>query len=163
MAITKDKKQEIYQGVLAAIKGAASVVFVNFHGLSMEETTKLRKGLKKEGIAYTVAKKTLAKRALNDSKIEGDMPALEGELALVYSSDLLAPARGVYEFQKTYKDKISIVGGVFEGKYMNKEAMISVATIPPLIVLRGQFVNLINSPIQRFVVALDQIAAQKQA
>jgi large subunit ribosomal protein L10 len=163
MAITKDKKQEIYKKAQGVIKDAASVVFVNFHGLSMEDTTKLRKGLKKEGVSYMVAKKSLAKRALNDAKIEGEMPELEGELALVHSKDLLAPARGIFEFQKAFKDKVSIVGGVFEGKYMNKEAMMVIATIPPLIVLRGQFVNLINSPIQQFVVALDQIAANKKA
>jgi hypothetical protein len=35
---------------------------------------------------------------------------------------------------------------------------LSIATIPPLQTLRGMFVNIINSPIQRFAVALDQIA-----
>lgn len=39
--------------------------------------------------------------------------------------------------------------------------MTEIATIPSMQVLRGQFVNLINSPIQRFVVALNQIAESK--
>jgi hypothetical protein len=37
----------------------------------------------------------------------------------------------------------------------------SIATIPPLQTLRAMFVNLINSPIQRMAVVLDQIAAVK--
>jgi ribosomal protein L10 len=44
---------------------------------------------------------------------------------------------------------------------MNAEEMLGVATIPPLQTLRGMFVNLINSPIQRFAVALNQIATKK--
>jgi ribosomal protein L10 len=74
----------------------------------------------------------------------------------------LAGARGVYSFLKDHKENISIVGGVFEGKYKNAVEMMSIATIPPIEVLRGMFVNLINSPIQRLVVGLDQIRSKKE-
>jgi len=50
---------------------------------------------------------------------------------------------------------------VFEGKYMNADEMMSIATIPPLQTLRAMFVNLINLPIQRFAVVLEQIALAK--
>jgi ribosomal protein L10 len=39
----------------------------------------------------------------------------------------------------------------------------SIATIPPLQTLRGMFVNLINSPIQRFAVVVNAIAEKQQA
>ncbi len=86
---------------------------------------------------------------------------MPGQIAIAYSDDLLAPAREVFAFQKGHKDNISIVGGVFDGKFMDATAMMSIATIPPLQTLRGMFVNLINSPIQRFAVVLDQIALAK--
>jgi large subunit ribosomal protein L10 len=86
---------------------------------------------------------------------------MPGQIAIAYGEDLLSPAREVFSFAKTHKDNISIVGGVFEGKYMNASEMMSIATIPPLQTLRGMFVNLINSPIQRFAVVLDQIALTK--
>ena len=41
--------------------------------------------------------------------------------------------------------------------------MISIASIPTLQVLYGQFVNLINSPIQGFAMVLSEIAKQKEA
>ena len=97
------------------------------------------------------------------SKIEGDIPALDGELAVAYGNDPIAPASAIAGFAKKYKDKISILGGMFEGRYMDKPEMITIASIPPLEVLYGQFVNIINSPIQGFVVALDQIAQKKEA
>jgi hypothetical protein len=39
--------------------------------------------------------------------------------------------------------------------------MNSIATIPPLPVLRGMFVNVINSPIQSLVIALSKVAEIK--
>lgn len=90
------------------------------------------------------------------------MPVLDGEFGLAYGTDLVAPAREIYEFQKKLKDQINIVGGVFENKYMNKENMLSIATIPPLQTLRGMFVNVINSPIQGLAIVLDQMAKKNQ-
>ena len=162
MAINKEKKKKIVNDVSDVLKGADSVVFVNFHGLPVADTTILRKTLKGHGIGYLVSKNTLAKRALNDAKIEGALPSMEGELALAYGKDLIAPAREVYAFQKKYPNFIQIIGGIFEKRYMNKEEMTDIATIPTLRVLYGQVVNLINSPIQQFVMALGQIAKAKK-
>jgi ribosomal protein L10 len=39
--------------------------------------------------------------------------------------------------------------------------MMAIATIPPREVLYAQLANLINSPIQRLAIALDQIAGKK--
>jgi large subunit ribosomal protein L10 len=86
------------------------------------------------------------------------MPALVGEFGMAYGTDLVAPARGVYEFQKKLKDQVTIVGGVFENKFMSKEDMMNIASIPPVETLYGMFVNVVNSPIQGFVVALSKIA-----
>jgi len=161
MAINKEKKVEILEKVSGAIDGSKSMVFVNFHGLSVSDTTELRKSLTEESIGYTVAKKTLINLALSDKKIDGEKPSFEGELAIAYGEDLVAPARGIYEFQKKHKDNIAILGGIFDGIYKTQEEMTEIASIPTLQTLRGMFVNIINSPIQGFTVALDQIASKK--
>ncbi len=161
MAVSKQKKGEVLEKLGGALKGANSVVFVKFHGLSVADTRTLRSKLREEGVGYTVAKKTLIRKALNDVSASGEVPELPGELALAYGSDPIAPARGVYEFQKKFKDAVSIMGGIFENSFRNKEEMLSIATIPPLQVLHGQFVNLINSPIQGLVIALNSIAEKK--
>jgi large subunit ribosomal protein L10 len=74
---------------------------------------------------------------------------------------LTTPAREFYAFQKKYNGNVKIVGGIFEGKYMTVEEMTAIAAIPSQKTLYAQFVNLINSPIQQFVVALDAIAKTK--
>jgi len=162
MPITLDKKKELVASLEKSLKGANSVVFVKFDKLKVADVNTLRRTLQAQKVGYQVAKKTLLKRALSTHGVSGDLPEIPGQVAIAYSTDLLAGAREVFAFQKGHKENISIIGGVFEGKYMNASEMMSIATIPPLQTLRGMFVNLINSPIQRFAIVLNAIA-EKQA
>lgn len=158
MAITKDKKKEIVEKVSDLLKDSKSVVFFNFKKFPVKETIEMRRALRAVQVDYFVAKKTLAKLAFDQAKIEGTIPEIVGETALAFGADLIAPAREVYNFQKKYKDSISIAGGIFDGKYMSKEEMMSIALIPSQQTLYAQFVNVINSPIQGLVMTLDAIA-----
>jgi len=170
MAITKDKKKEIIAGLEKAISKSKSVVFVQFHKLLVKDASVIRRSLKSENVGYVVAKKSLFKKVLGNASIKGEAPALTGELALAYLSaeasakadgDLLAPSRTIYDFQKKLDGKVSILGGIFDGEYKSQVEMLSIAAIPSLNVLRGMFVNVLNSPIQRMVIALGQIAERK--
>lgn len=163
MPITKSKKKEIFDKVDAIIKDSQSLVFTNVHGLTVSESTQMRKKLRASGVGFLVAKKTITKKALEKAGITGEMPTMLGELGVAFSKDQIAPAREVYDFEKKFDKKLSIQGGVFEGRFMSKSEMTVIASIPPLIVLRGQFLNVINSPIQGLVIALDAIAKKKTA
>ena len=166
MARTKTEKKEILDKVKKIADDSQSLVFVNFHGLKVSGANEVRRKLKSENIGFFVAKKTITRKALEslDGKtIAGTMPELEGEVGIAYGKDLIAPAREIFAFQNKFKGNVAILGGIFEGRYMTKEEMTGIASIPPLLTLRGMFVNVINSPIQGFVMALDQIAQKKTA
>lgn len=161
MAITKAKKAEILKKLESVVKSASTLVFVGFKGLTVTDTTKMRRALKEKGVGYVVAKKTLMKRAFETMGYEGTLPELDGEVALAYGVDEIAPAQGVREFEKQHKEKLSILGGVFANIYRNKAEMTEIASIPALPVLRGMFAQLINSPRQRFAVVLSKVAETK--
>ncbi len=161
MAITRAKKGEVLDKLKSAFKDAASVIFVNFKGLTVGNTTQMRSTLKKEGVSYTVAKKTLTKKALNEQGYTGEMPELPGELSVAWGTDAVAPAREVYNFQKKFPENLTILGGIFEGKFMTKSEIEGIAKIPSMQMLRGMFVNIVNSPIQRFAIALNEVAKKK--
>lgn len=164
MAISKDKKREIVAKLGDAFKEASAVVFVGFTKFTVADASKLRKELAKEGVRYFVAKKTLIRRALAERGYEGEVPALPGEVAVAWATgdDSTAPARGVYEYGKQLKGALALLGGVFEGAFTDAEKAMALATIPPMLVLRGMFVNVLNSPIQGLVIALNQISKKKQ-
>lgn len=163
MAVTKQKKTEVFAKVQKAVSDAGSIVFVKTKGLPVIETQGMRTKLRESGVSYYVAKKTLIKRALAEKNYTGTLPSFDGELAIAWGDDLVAPAREVQDFVKSTKDKVKIMGGVFEGRYMSAAEMTEIASIPSEHTLHAQFVMLINSPIQQFVMALDQIVQKKEA
>jgi large subunit ribosomal protein L10 len=158
--LQKSKKEEMIKDFEKAVKDSQSMVFVNFHGLKVSDETSLRGSLRKEGVSYKVGRKTLLKRALT-GKAKGEIPELAGEVAVAYSKDAISSAREIYNFQKTHKGILEIIGGIFEGNFLGKDAMMEIAMIPSREVLYAQFVNLINTPIQQFAVVLDAIAKSK--
>jgi large subunit ribosomal protein L10 len=158
MAITKQKKAEIVEKMSGIVSDASTLVFAKFKGLTVAEQNEMRKALRASEVGYTVAKKSLMRRALDAAKIEGTMPELEGEVAIAYAKDELAPARELAVFVKKFADHLSFQGGVFGGKYMDASEIKSIAAIPGLETLRAMFAQVINSPRQRFAVVLSEVA-----
>jgi len=161
MAISKDKKVEILSKLNKATEKSNTMVFVNFHALPVTLVTEIRKILRENGVGYFVAKKTLVKKAFSEKGFGGSIPELPGEIAVAYGEDQIAPAKGIYDYQKKNPELLKIVGGVFEGNFVDAQMITSIATIPPRETLYGMFVNVISSPIQGLVMALDQIAKKK--
>lgn len=156
MAINRQKKEEILKGLQEKLKETKIIIFVNFHGLSVSGAGELRRILKNMGAEYTVAKKTLIKKALDQFGFEGEIPTLDGEAALAFSTvEPMAPAKELNNFAK--KNNIKILGGVFENKFIGSETVVMLANIPPREILLGQFANVINSPIQGMVGVLNGV------
>lgn len=154
MAITRQKKEEIVERVTGIVSSSKTLVFAKFKGLPVEEQSEIRSAFRTQGVGYTVAKKSLLRRALDSQKFEGTMPMLEGEIALAYGVDELAPARELAVFVKKFPEHLAFAGGVFGGKFVSGDEIKAIAAIPGLQTLRAQFVQLINSPLQRFAVVL---------
>ncbi|MDE2071290.1 MAG: 50S ribosomal protein L10 [Patescibacteria group bacterium] len=161
MAITKEKKAQVLHKLEATLKSAKTAVFVGFKGLTVAQQNEMRKALKAQGIGYTVSKKTLLGRALDSHKYEGSMPALEGEIALAYGADELAPAREIGTFVKKFGGALTFVGGVFGGTYVGRDEITAISAIPGMDTLRTMFAQVINSPRTRFAVALGKVAEKK--
>jgi large subunit ribosomal protein L10 len=165
MAKTKAQKQEIIEKLQGAIKESSSSVFVHFSGLSVADESAMRRSLREQSVRYTVARKTLMRRALSALGLAHEELPLEGEVAVAYGggTDATAAARLINEFGKKLAGKLTIVGGVFEGVLKSQVQMQEIATIPSLDVLRGMFAQVINSPRQRTAIALAEVAKKKTA
>ncbi len=163
MAKTKAEKGVIIDKLEDAFKNAASSVFVHFTKVTVADESAMRRALRNDGVQYFVAKKTLIRRALEKlGHAHADMP-MEGEVAVAYggAGDATAPARLMHDFGKKLADKLVILGGIFEGKLVGQAHMQEIAMIPSMQVLRGMFVNVINSPIAGLAIALKAIADKR--
>lgn len=158
--LLKSRKAEMIKDIEGAIDSSKSVVFVNFHGLKVSDETKLRSELRNQGVSYKVGRKTLLRRAL-EGKAEGVVPELGGEVAIAYSKDAISSPREIYNFQKTHKGMLNILGGIFEGKFVDSAYMMELATIPSREVLLSKLAFLLKSPMQRLALAVNEVAKKK--
>lgn len=158
--LQKAKKEKIIKDMEEIVKDSSSLVFVNFHGLKVADETTLRRDLRNKEVGYKVGRKTLLARALKD-KAEGEMPELTGEVAVAYSKDQTAGAREIYNFQKTHKGMLSILGGIFSGKFVTGAYMTEIAMIPGKEVLLSKLAFLFKSPMQRLALAVSEVAKKK--
>ena len=156
----KTRKEEMVKEIEGALNKSKSVVFVNFHGMTVADETVLRRDLRAQGVGYRVSRKTLLKRALA-GKATGEMPELAGEVAIAYSGDDIASPREVYNFQKTHKGILNIIGGIFDGKFVDGAYMMELATIPSKEVLLSKLAFLFKSPMQRMAIAINAVAKKK--
>jgi len=160
---TRKQKEEIVEKLKGAFKDGISSVFVHFSGLSVADETAIRRHLRSESVSYVVAKKTLIRRALESLGHAHELVPLKGEVAIAtgIGDDATSAARLVHECGRKFAGKLSILGGLFEGRLMGQEEMQEIATIPSMQVLRGMFTNIISSPIQGLAIALNAIAEKK--
>ena len=161
MAISRTKKEAVIEQLRDIFDTARTIVFVQFDKVTAEEANTLRGVCVDESVGYLVAKKTLIRKAFADSSFAGTLPDMEGEVALAYGDDMLAPARVMGEQGKALGERLTIVGGVFEKALVSQEKMQSIAAIPPLETLYAQFLTVIRAPVQGFASVLGQIADTK--
>ncbi len=164
MAKSRTEKGEVLAKLKEIFTTSPSIAFVNFHKLTVKQVEALRRAMTSAGSGYLVAKKTFIAKSLEGAKVAGTAPELPGEIAVAYlksGRDATAPAREVFGFEKKFEKAVQLVGGIFEGLFKGREEMLAIASIPPRETLLAQFVNLVNSPIQRLVVGLSEVAKKK--
>ena len=111
---TKKQKKEIVKDMASKAKEAKSVVFSDFKGVKVKDLTALKKELRKEGVDFKVAKKTLINIAFKEAGIEIDTKEMEGQVAVSISTqDEVAAAKIIEKFAKTNQN-LKILGGVLE-------------------------------------------------
>ena len=154
-------KQPVVAEIAELLNGAASVVAVDYRGLTVAQDTELRKQLRAAGIVYKVYKNTMIRRAAEGTDYAALDPNLEGPTAIAVSKDdATAPARMLAEFAKK-ADKLEMKGGIVEGTYYDAKGIQVIATIPSREVLLGRLLGSMQSPVTNFARVLNQIAEKQ--
>lgn len=153
-------KQPIVQAIAEDVKDAASVVLVDYRGLTVAQDTELRKQLREAGVIYKVCKNTMMKRAFEGTEFAGLEEYLEGPSALVVSKDdATAPARIICKFAKT-AEALEVKAGVVEGNVYDAAGINELSKVPSREELLSKLLGSLQSPITNFARVIKQIAEQ---
>jgi large subunit ribosomal protein L10 len=106
------------------------VVFADFTGMTVAETTEFRRVLKNSSLDYRVVKNTLAKIASADTEVGAAAGMFKGPVgvAIGYDDPVLV-VKKVLEFKKT-SEKLQVRGAVVEGKFCNPQEIKEISELP---------------------------------
>ncbi len=151
------QKQAYVAQLVEDIKGAQTVVFTEYLGLTVAQDTELRNQLREAGVSYRVVKNTLAKRAVIEAGYDELQDIFVGSTAIAYSDDIIAPAKVLKKFGKNH-EQIKMKGGASDGKVVSLDELNALADIPDLPVLYGKLVGSLVSPISGLAMLVKAIA-----
>jgi len=152
MPKTREQKKDMLQAIKDKLAAMKSVIFVNFSGTKVGDIEKLRNDCRAQGAEYLVAKKTLLKKALDESNIEGIKEQnFEGEVAAVFgNSDEVAPAKLVGDFARD-NEQMQIIAGVLENKVIDVDMVNTLSKLPSRDELLAKAVGSIAAPLSGMV------------
>lgn len=147
MALTREQKKQKVVEAGAALHGAVSVVFMAFDGVTVEDMEELRDNLFAVGCAVKVVPKRLLKIAAQTTKVDFDPTIAEGQVAIVWGNDAVAPAKALYAFAKK-RENVRLLAGVLEGQTLSFDQVTSLAQLPGKQELLGQLVSVLAGPLR---------------
>jgi large subunit ribosomal protein L10 len=155
------KKVQVEE-IAEKFKAAASVVVVDYRGLTVGQATELRKQLREAGVEFKVYKNTLTRRASEIAGLEGINEFLTGPNAIAFSNeDVVAPAKIINEFAKK-NEALEIKAGIIEGNVSSVEDVKALAELPSREGLLSMLLSVLQAPVRNFALATKAVAEQKE-
>lgn len=156
----KDKIEEIAK----ILNQKPNFVITTYAGLDVKKITRLRGQIREAKGSMKVMKNTLLYLALTQSDAhkeaaEGLKKVLTGPCAVVFvEEDIPSVAKIVVNEGKT-EEKLSLRGGYFEGRFISKEEMQSIAELPSRDELLAIIGRGLNTPATKIATGINQIMA----
>jgi large subunit ribosomal protein L10 len=169
--VNREEKARVIEELAEKLKGG-SVVFVDYKGMNVAQSTRLRARSRESGVEFVVAKNTLTQRAANQAGVEGISEYLVGPTALALSEDPVVSAKLMAEFSDEI-GTFELKGGLLDGdQVVDAEGVVALSRLPEREQLIAQvvggiqspiagLVNVLNSTIRNLAVVLNQVAEQK--
>jgi large subunit ribosomal protein L10 len=174
--VKKEDKEQVVSALTERLRTAETVLVADYRGLTMPQIDALRTRLLESGARFSVVKNTLTRRAAEAVGSDALLALLEGPSAIAFieaEGDMLAAAKALADSARETRILV-IKGGVMQGRTMTAPEVESLATLPPVEVLRGQvlgaiiaplssLIGLVNAPLQDLYGLLDARIQQLQA
>jgi large subunit ribosomal protein L10 len=145
----KEDKELVVAELTERLRTSDTLLVADYRGLTMPQIDALRSRLIESGARFTVVKNTLTRRAAEAAGAEALLTLLEGPSAIAFleaDGDMVAAAKALADSARETR-VLAIRGGVMQGRVLSAEEVQSLATLPPLDVLRGQVLAAIIAPL----------------
>jgi len=164
----REQKEQVVDELTQRLKAADTLLVADYRGLTMPQIDELRTRLLASGAKFTVVKNTLTRRAAEAAGADALLALLDGPSAIAFleaDGDMVAAAKALADSARETR-VLEIRGGIMQGRAVTAAEVESLASLPPVEVLRGQVLGaivapltalagLLNAPLQNLVGLID--------
>ena len=147
------RKEAAVKELRDRLAASQNLFLTDYAGLTVEEITKLRGELRKDGNTYAVIKNTLFRIAAGD--VAAQLEAfLNGPTGIVFAGeDPIAPAKALKTFSDGTK-KVAVKAAYIDGRVVDAAQVAKLASLPSKTELIAKLVGSLASPLRGLVTVL---------
>jgi large subunit ribosomal protein L10 len=151
LAKSKAQKGDMMAEYAEWLAKSQAVVLVEYSGLKMKDLDAIRARARESGGEFHIVKNTLAKLALE--KAGFSVPADFAQKSTAIGFAFKDPAGFTKALTEATKgmEAVKIKGGFLDGKALNTAQVKSLASLPPLPVMRAQLLGVLQAPASKLV------------
>lgn len=145
--MNRTEKAEAVARMAGTFSQTPHVFVTGYRGMTVNQSSELRRRVRAAGGTYEVVKNRLARRAAVDTSLAGIEGELKGPCALVsHRTDPIVLAKVLSDFAKDHP-QLQLLAGVVDAKdVLRAEGIKTLATLPGLPELRAQLLALVMTP-----------------
>ena len=151
MAVSKARKNEVLASYNDWLEKSEAIILVEYTGVTMKNLDNIRAKIRETGGEFHVVKNTLARRAFADNGMDFPQEYLLNSTAVSFAfSDPASTAKALSDATKGL-DFIKVKGGFMDGQVLNADQVKTLASMPPLPVVRAQLLGVLQAPAGKLV------------
>src|SRR3954452_20425308 len=155
--LNREEKSAVIDEIAAQIEGAEAIFAIDYRGISVPQAAELRSKLRDAEASFRVVKNRLTKLAADKAGRDELKELLEGPTALTFvAGDTALAAKAISTFNREH-EVLTFKGGFMEDMALDEEKFTSIARLPALEVLHGQFAGMVASPLTGLVRGLNSM------
>jgi large subunit ribosomal protein L10 len=158
LAISKEHKDQLVSQYGDLLKNSQAMIVAEYKGMKQQDLDTLRGKIREIGGEFHIVKNTLLRLAVKNAGLPVQEAFFEGSSAVIFAlKDAPATAKSVAEFAKG-SEVFKVKGGYLENKLLTAAGVKSLADMPPLPVMRAQFLGVLLAPASKLVRTLAEPA-----
>jgi large subunit ribosomal protein L10 len=157
--VDRSEKEQLVASLRDTFQSITLLVVTRQSGLSVAQSSLLRRQMREAGASFKVTKNRLTRLALEGTPFAGTRDLFTGPTAIAYSSDPVAAAKAAVDFAKQHEGLV-VVGGALKETMLDAAGVEALAKLPSLDELRGKLIGVIQAPATKLAGVLQAPAGQ---
>jgi large subunit ribosomal protein L10 len=154
------EKQLLTKEYTTRLNASPFFIVVGYKGLKVAHLTELRKRLQTAGAEIHIVKNSIFRIAAKEAGVGELNGSLTGQMAVVTGKkDISAAAKALKNFAAEF-DSLKLKFGYLNNQRLEDKAIIALADLPSLDVLRAKILGLLVAPATKLVTLINTPASQ---